>query len=101
MEKVQSHTGYSNTPKNAKKIQRTKKKRMSRQKPNAIHINVYYKYLENKRYDYCKEKVCIQPIIIAKYHREEDVLGYHRMYNYLENEEGIVRSVLTIHHYMK
>jgi transposase InsO family protein len=57
--------------------------------------------LKDRKYDYFKEKAHIQRIIVAKYHREDGVPGYHMMHDYLKNEDGIEKSLLTIHHYMK
>ena len=45
--------------------------------------------------------ISIQRIIVSKYHREDGFPGYYMMRDYLENENRIVRSALTIHHYMK
>ncbi len=68
-----------------------------------FHIcpNAYYNYKKDKKQEYRKEKAYIQRIMVAKYHREEGIPGYYMMRDYLENENGIIRSALTIHHYMK
>ena len=63
--------------------------------------NAYYNYKKDRKRDYRKEKASIQRIIVSKYHREDGVPGYYMMRDYLENENGIVRSALTIHYYMK
>lgn len=61
--------------------------------------NAYYNYLKNKKHDYRQEKAEIQRKIVEIYHREDGVPGYRMMNDYLKSI-GIIRSDLTIHHFM-
>ena len=62
--------------------------------------NAYYNYLKHRKADYYAQKSKIQEKIRTIYHEHNGVVGYRSMRVYLERQ-GIYKSSLTVHKYMK
>lgn len=62
--------------------------------------NAYYNYRKDRKRDRRREKTEIQRTIVEIYHRENGVPGYRMMNDYLK-VIGIIRSDLSISHYMR
>ena len=64
-----------------------------------IYPNAYYNYRKQRKAAYQNEKKIIKEKINKIYHDHNGVVGYRMVKLYLEND-GIIRSNLTIHNYM-